>query len=444
MTKKINTTLRKTKRLHKSKIQGKIIATDRSGWKSVHIWGEPFERGFAHGYLLYRELRRVRKSLVFLVNEQIQVSFHEYMSANKKIMIPILKTKYPEFYEEIRGIHFGAKKAGTNISLEILIAWNSFLSLYSYFREGKEQIQRCSAFIATGNATKNGDIIMAHNTHTDLLTGQLLNIILKITPKNGYEFLMQTSPGMICSAADWYISKSGIVCCETTIAEIKYGPKFGFPFFCRIRDTIQYANSLDQCIQKMTTQNAGDYACSWLFGHIETGEIMLLELGLHTKNIQRTKNGVFYGMNSAMGLQLRTQETTDTDFNDISGVSGNRNYRLNYLLNEQYYGKIDKRVAKKVMGDHYDVELGRNIMNMNVVCKHPELDPNTLFRPYSCTDGKILDSNMAKKMEFEGLFGSGCGKRFFDKSKYIQEHPEFKPWGELLEDMPIQKWTILP
>lgn len=444
------TTLSKNKTLnHKSKlkyiINGQISNENLQGWKTLHVWGEPFERGFAHGVLLYKELKRVKKSLSFMVKTQIEVKFSEYMAVVKQIIFPIVK-KYPEYYEEICGISAGAKYKNINISIEFIIAWNAFVTLYSYFKEGKpntRKLERCSAFIATGNATKKGDIVMAHNTHTDLITGQLLNIILKITPTNGHEFVMQTSAGLIASMSDWYISKSGIVCCETTIADIAYSPKFGVPFFLRIRDTVQYANTLDDCELIMTTKNAGDYACSWFFGDIKTGEIMMLEIGLTVKNVKRTKNGVFYGMNSAIGNELRLKETTDTDFYDIESLSGNRNYRLNYLLNTQYYGKIDDIIAKKIMGDHYDIVIGKQYMNRRVICKHPELDPESKYKPYSCTDGKVLTSSMANDLKFLGIFGSGCGKRKFDKQSYLREHPEYKEWEQHLEDMPKQKWVVL-
>lgn len=47
-----------------------------------------------------------------------------------------------------------------------------------------------AAFIATGEATRTGKIVMAHNVHSDLASGQLLNIVLKITPARGHEFVM--------------------------------------------------------------------------------------------------------------------------------------------------------------------------------------------------------------------------------------------------------------
>ena len=435
-------TIKKNKTRKNKRIQGKITG-EKEGWKMVHVYGEPYERGYAHGYLLFKELQRIKKILPFLVKYQMEIDYTKFKKANRKIMFPILQKQYPEFWHEIRGIHAGAKHAGTDISMDVLIGWNSYMSLYSHFKEGNQHIHRCSAFIATGEATKNRKIVMAHNVHSDLASGQILNIVLKITPTQGNEFIMQTTAGLISSVADWYISSSGIVCCETTIADINYKPKFGIPFFCRIRHTIQYANSLDECSQIMLHKNAGDYACSWLFGNTKTQEIMLLELGLNIHNIQRTFNGVFYGMNSPISYELRSKETTDTEFNDVNSRCGNRNYRLNDLLNKKYYGAIDSRIAKRVISDHYDIHLGKSVMNQNGICKHPERDPHAKYKPYSCTDGKVLDSSMADNLQFEGIFGSSCGKRTFNVNDYVKQHPEYKHWGEVLENMPIHNWTSI-
>ena len=43
------------------KLNGKITE-EKAGWKSIHIYGDPFERGYAHGYLLSNELLRVKES----------------------------------------------------------------------------------------------------------------------------------------------------------------------------------------------------------------------------------------------------------------------------------------------------------------------------------------------------------------------------------------------
>jgi hypothetical protein len=421
-------------------IQGEIQEV-KSGWKKVYIYGEPYTRGYAHGYLLFEELNRVKTVLPFIVKEQLNITISEYMKKNKEIIVPIVKKKYFEFYEELRGISDGARYKGVDISVDYLIAWNAFLSLYSYYEDGN--VERCTAFIACGNATENNDIVMAHNTHSDFATGQLLNIVLHVNPKSGNEFVMQTSAGFIASSSDWFISKNGIIGCETTISNINYKPVFGAPYFCRIRQVMQYANSLDDCVNIMSENNAGDYASSWLFGNTTQNEIMLFELGLKTYNIQKTKNGVFYGMNTPISFKIRNLETFQNTVSDISTSSGSRNERLNYLLNEKYYGKINIQNAKLIISDHYDSFLKKEHIGFRNICRHSETEEDESNRAlYGSTDSKITNSKMVSEMKFWGRFGSGCGRSFKIK-EFVNKYSEYKKWESVVDDFKPYRWVIL-
>jgi hypothetical protein len=433
------------------------IIQEKNGWKTLYVYGDPFERGFAHGYLLYDELKRVLKIFPFVVKEVLHTTIKEYLKVSNRIILPIIK-KNEEIYEEIRGISAGAKHCGIKISVEFLVAWNSYMSLYGEFKKGSTEDgnappsdkkmagnnERCSAFIATGNATKHGDIIIGHTTHTDFATASLANIVLYVIPTTGYPFVMQISPGYVASVTDWFICSTGIVGCETTISAINYKPKFGNPFFCRIRKAMQYGTSLDQYTEIMLDDNAGDYACSWQLGNINTNEIMLFELGYETHSIKRTHNGVYYGMNSAIDPEIRLLETTDNASTDITKSTGARNIRLSHLLNEKYYGKIDIHVAKLVLADHYDPYENRVHMNSRSICKHTELDPEhtnrPAFYPFGCIDAKITNSKMARKLSFIGRFGSACG-RSFDVSEHIKAHPDLKYWAPVLRDFPSEPYN---
>lgn len=441
-TKKKYSQPRKT--THKRICVNGTIDEIKEGWKTITIYGEPYERGYAHGYLLKNELKRMMKTLEFLVRDEMDISFTYYISICNQVIKPVIKRDFPEFYTELIGIRNGARKRGLPITLALLIGWNSYLSMYSYFLEGS--VIKCSAFIATGNATEHGDIIMAHNTHTNFADGQMHNIIMNVVPSTGHPFVMQTSAGYIASGTDWFICSTGMIGCETTIGDINYKPKFGVPYFCRIRQAMQYGTSLDEYEQIMDKKNAGDYACSWLFGDINTNEIMLYEIGLKEKSVKRTKNGVFYGMNSAMDKTLRERETNDEDHDNISTTSGGRNIRLNELLNKIYKGKINIYNAKKVLADHYDSYLRRNEMNGRVICNHSESDfRNCRYAPYDlfgCTDGKVVNTEMARKMTFQGRFGSSCGRTFSIK-QHIRDHPEMSKWRPYVADFVNYEWTNL-
>jgi hypothetical protein len=428
-----------TRKNKRNKIQGELLVASE-GWKKIRIYGAPYDRGYAHGFLLARELKTAKQTLMFIVREFLKMEVAEYMKRCKNEIRPIVKNKCPELYNELRGISAGARAVGVSVSVAFLIAWNSTMSLYPR----NVVPNRCSAFIATGSATESGEIVMAHNTHTDFVSGSRLNIIMYVEPTDGHSFVMQTAPGYIASSTDWFLCSSGIIGCETTITKVNFEPDFkkGHPYFCRIRSAMQYAKTLDECSEMMLDNNAGDYACSWLFGNINTNEIMILELGMDVHSIQRTHNGVLYGMNSAMDMKLRNTETEDHDHtNELTSV-GARNNRLNHLLNEEYAGKINIQNARRIISDHYDAHFARLEMTSRTICKHSELDEHTEFKPVGCTDAKVTDTKMASKMGFYGIFGSACGRKFIAK-EHIRKHPEYKHWAPHLKDIPKYKWTKL-
>ena len=443
------------------KINGRVTKDSPGNWKQIHVWGTPYERGYAHGVLLHNELKEVKQKLPFLVEEIEEMpSFELYLRACIPVQ-HIIKTRYRELHEELVGISHGAMSKNVSISTDFLIAWNCLSSMHEVFGEEEEKdpspddnthsnktrSQRCSAFIATGKGvTETGDIVMAHNTHIDFIMGSFFHVVIKMTPEKGHEFIMQTCAGYVASASDWFLSASGIIGCETTIGNIRYTPRFDdfhHPFFCRIRNVMQYALNLEDSAQYMLKNNAGDYACSWLFGDLHTNEIMLLEIGLKYYNLKTTKEGIFYGMNSALDNKIRMLETDDTQLYDYTTSSGSRNIRMESLLFHKYWGKLNVSNAKRILADHYDVAVDKFQMNNNTICNHLYLDADEDARfPHGSVDGKVVDSKMAKKLQFWGIWGSSCGHGF-RKTPFLQKNPDFNDWKKYLHDYLDNKWEVL-
>jgi len=168
----------------------------QEGWKIIHVAGTPQERGFTHGFLLHQELARIQEKFPFIVNEELRYPYKKYLATCRRTITPILKTEYPEFYQEIQAISEGAKQAGTDIHMDVLVAWNALMSMYEYLHptpKRRERSGRCSAFIATGKATRDGEIVMGHTTHTDLVSGAFFHIIMYVRPHRGVPFCMQTA-----------------------------------------------------------------------------------------------------------------------------------------------------------------------------------------------------------------------------------------------------------
>ena len=302
---------------------------DHNGWVYVHIEGEPYERGFQHGYLVAAELEEILRSLNYLTYWDTGMKWAFFVDAAERLFVPYIDR---EFIEEIRGVAAGAQAAGVNVSWQEILAWNGRMELLDYWwpneREPKivpgSENDHCSAFIATGSATRDGRIVMAHNTWDEYVNGQFFNEIIDISPTEGQRIFMQTAPAYIDSFSDFFITSAGLVGTETTIGGFKaYDPNEA-PEFFRVRKAMQYADNLDQFVEIMKKQNNGGYANSWLLGDLSSDEIMLFELGLKYYNIERKKDGYFAGYNAPLDPRIRNLECSKTRYTDIRNASGAR------------------------------------------------------------------------------------------------------------------------
>ena len=429
----------------RQQINGKILYK-REGWIGVEVFGTPYEMGFAHGRLLRPQFPQVVKVLKYLVDGVLKTSLSEYVKTCKTALKRAINlVEWGFIKDEIRGICDGC--AHPDITFDFLVAWNAYLSMcfYSKYRTPKTvSAGRCSAFIAT---TGNNNIVMAHNTHSDLASGFVCNIVMRMRPDGKTPFVMQTSPGLVCSSADWFITGAGIMGCETTISNVNYDAdlEHGVPYFFRIRKAMETAKTMDDYVSIMEKQNAGDYPCSWLFGDINTGTIMRFELTKNATSVATTNDGVYYGMNSAISPEVRLLDTNDIGFGDVMKSSGARNLRFEYLLMEKYYGKINVSTAKKIIADHYDTGKNQYRMGIRGICKHREAEEDAEFYLSGATDGKVVDSKMARNLEFEGIFGSSCG-RPFKRNNYtnkVGKSDESKLWKDALQDIPKYNWVRL-
>jgi len=431
---------------------------NQNGWQVISIQGTPKERGYAHGYCVANTFKEIQKMLDFIVMEETGKTWKYFIEQSNILLKQTIIDHFNELYQEMEGIAAGCRAAGTSTTVDEIIAWNNYLTLVdSWFPsqiangarldEGGSK-DRCSAFIATGSWTRDKKIIMAHNSFSNFVDGQYYNIVLDIRPAKGHRILMQTFPCGIWSSTDFFVTSKGIMGCETTIGGfLPYENKY--PIACRIRKAMQYGNSLDDYVKILLDGNSGDYANSWLFGDIRTNEIMRFELGLKYWDVQRTKDGCFYGCNVAFYPPIRNLECADTGYCDIRRHQGARQVRIPELI-EKYKGTMDINIAKIMIADHYDAYLKKENPCSRTVCSHYELDAREFmsdparpkpFQPRGAVDGAVIDSNMAKKMMFEMRFGSSCGTPFVSKA-FCEEHKQWSHLLPYLKDRPTQPWTV--
>jgi hypothetical protein len=429
---------------------------NEGGWTYVHLQGTPEQVGFQHGYLLAREIED--NVLVYQV-EAPQHAKHEwsfFRDTAKSILWPHVEAEYQQ---EMEGIAEGLKAQGSKLDLWDVVALNGYLELSDYYlpwldaKHGTTRADepkapgKCSAFIATGSATKGGKIVIAHSNWSSYAEGERWTYVFDIVPAAGEHILMDGMPGVITSEDDFGINASGLMITETTLPMIRGFDVNGIPEFDRSRKAMQYATSIDEYAGIMRKGNNGGYANSWLIGDRKTGEIGYLELGLHHTPLTKKKDGYFVSSNFASDPALIRDDTRGFDPSDPESTMNARHIRAEQFMKE-HYGELDTALAEAYLSDHYDTYEHKIDAGKRSLCGHMETSPvgekvwgDPPFDPEGAVTGKVTDSDLAAKMSFIGRAGHPCGEDFI-AAPFLAAHPEFAWQKPILHDMIAGPWTV--
>jgi hypothetical protein len=426
----------------------KAYRYDENGWIYLHIEGSPFERGFQRGYLTANEIDEFWKTLAFTEEFDTAKEPEFFIKQAAKLFRGKVSKEY---VDEMRGMVAGTRRCGKAVTLDQMMFMNGFIDLFWYWwPKKKESIEPgCSAFIATGQSTADGKIVMAHNTWIDYTTGRFCNMIVDIVPEKGNRMLMQSWGPLIYSGTDFFITSAGLVGTETTIGGFSGFNSKGTPVFERARKAMQYANNIDEWARIMIEHNNGAYANSWLLGDIKTNEIARLELGLKHHSLEKKETGYFHGSNVTSNMKVLREEAQDASYDDVRSSHVARRERWKQLM-RTYMGKISVEVAKKMLADHYDVYMGEEKPSCRTICGHCELDDGRVpgvwhgaYYPAGALDGKVVDSQMAQNWQFWAKWGSSCD-RDFRAEQFLEKHTQYDWLKEYLRDLPAEPWTIFP
>ena len=399
------------------------------GWIYLHIEGDPHERGYQHGYLLANEIVDMLNRWSHTIHFQKTISkiskrvselrynkiAEKWWDFCRNQCDKLYWDKFPiEYKQEIIGIVDGVNAKGIKffereIDYKDILAMNEmyeFMSKLDTLRMGihpirtlLHQIQKiepateniglnefiagffggspphhCNGFIATGDATTEGQIVFSHSTICGTSTwwwnyyiSLRWNVILDVQPNSGNRVIMSSSPGIIWSDEDYYQNDNGIVLLETTVPQGLFDNK-GLPLSVRARMAMQYGNSIDEVVYYLKNRNDGVMNAVWLIGDTKTGEIARFELGYTANAIYRTFDGFYWSANNPMDTRVRLEK-----------FKIDRTYILNFLLwilfkdpgfgywavryiptkrdnkfeelGNKYYGEIDTDILKEIMSD---------------------------------------------------------------------------------------------
>jgi len=350
-----------------------------AGWIYLHIEGEPYERGYQHGWLMAREIERYLDRCASQLDSQSRRRAWEQGRTAANAMF--LRGFDQEILQEMKGIADGAAAAGAKhderpVDLADILVANTMDDLGTlrsaahvtpsglemlklvrppYF-DPKRDVpagERCSAFAATGKAARDGRMVIAHITMWSLTLAEQTNILLDIQPVKGHRVLIQSFPGGIQSGTDWYQNDAGVVLTETTIRQGPFNIE-GTPVGYRARRAIQYGDNIDKVVEHLATKNNGLYANEWLIGDSRTNEIAMFELGTYKTRLYRSsKNdwfggaeGFYWGCNNAKDLQVRLEYAPDPKGTPehLPFYPSLRDIKWQDLY-EEYKGRIDEQFA---------------------------------------------------------------------------------------------------
>ena len=454
---------------------GKGFRNDKNGWIYVHIEGGAKKRGEQLGYLLAAEIDDYFKLLKARIEgEKNEHSWADYRKASEDFIIPNME-KEREYLDELKGIITGLTKAGiSSYDLTDIITLNAGMEIDTYYDSlpdtsgtkrnpvsrglsAKRERTRCSAFIATGSATKSGKIVIAHNTWDAYVVAQRSNIILDIKPGRGARILMQGgAPGYIHSGTDVAITSYGLMITETTIANVKGFDTGGIPEFIRMRKATQYSKSIDAFYKTMFTGNNGGYPCSWLVGDTKTNEIAKIEIAYNNVAFYRSMDGYYDGENYVDDSKM-IREVNDGHFRwDVSNnglwpfsfkcanSSSSRRMRWFSMLDANK-GQIEIEKAKEFLSDQIDPLTGLFTPGPNAIMSRWEIyEP--LPAPEGACDGMVATSELTAQMSIWGRFDHTDGSTF-TWDEFLNAHPEFawqKPYLRALNDNPWTLFSVAP
>ncbi len=438
------------------RLAGSFRRPMRHGWIYVRLAGSASDLGFQHGYWLAPEINRMLTDFKATWPRSTHKSWAFYRHAVRVMWLPHIE---PQYMRELRGIAQGLHARGyTQWDTIDVIILNGFEELPDYFVPWYNQhhhiqdanlpaIGNCSAFIATGSYTKDGKIVMGHNTWTGYYPGENWNIIFDIHPRHGYHILMDGFPGVITSDDDFGENSAGLMVTETTISSFVGWNPNGIPEFIRSRKALQYANSIDSYIRIMLHGNNGGYANDWLIGDAKTNQIARLELGLKYHEVWKTKNGMLVGSNFPSDPQVLKYECPGYNIHDLSSSPNARHVRWRQLR-RQYKGKIDIAIAEKMESDHYDTWEHKIDPDERTLCGHVDLSPRGVkvwgwgpYYPGGTVSAKVTDTRLVNQMAFYAAMGHPCGIGF-NAPAFFKAHPQYDYLKPYLKSMPSHRWTL--
>ncbi|MFX0070479.1 MAG: C45 family autoproteolytic acyltransferase/hydrolase, partial [Candidatus Hermodarchaeota archaeon] len=287
-----------------------------------------------------------------------------------EILVAVNSQYVPQdFLDEMQGVADGCTDAGysityedvllLNLGMDALLAlaypvvepWLFWIDLFSFLS--------CSGYVATDDATTNGQTIMAHHWQfTDYILHEEM-MIMEYYPDSGNDFLATSCPGLVGGTA--FMNDQGIAISQDMVPACDCDPaQYGMGTLLTCRYIAQFTSQLTDAINFVKNSIHG---CSWLYTigdgrNGETGGVILELSDSHFKERGLNYKPPWYAFwyNQIEKKDDLVSCTNHYLYYDMRGLADSTSVddskdRYNWLTNEllDEYGDIDLEVGAEII-----------------------------------------------------------------------------------------------
>ncbi|TXT56263.1 MAG: hypothetical protein BAJALOKI2v1_600013 [Promethearchaeota archaeon] len=275
-----------------------------------------------------------------------------------------------EFLTEIQGVYDGCLDAGGSVLLEDLyllnIGMDAMLAL-AYpvvcgwlFWMDLFNLHSCAGFVATDDATTNGQTIMGrHWQFTEYITHEEM-LIMEFEPDNGYKILSTNCAGFVGLTSAMNDQGLGIGM-DMSPAEDCDPAHYGMGTLLTARYAMQYCSQFMETLEFIAY---GVHGCSWIYGvgdgrNGETGGCALEVSDTYVRARHMSYEHPWWAWFSRDQIEHKNDLVTYTNhyihvrMNDLSDAHSTDESKLRYewLTNDAlyYYGSIDLETGATII-----------------------------------------------------------------------------------------------
>jgi isopenicillin-N N-acyltransferase-like protein len=340
---------------------------------TMELSGEPYDRGFAYGEACKNLISR-------MIEEQFYKEFSGKLTKDQLLRHarkyePFIREYSSEIADELKGMAEGSGRS-----------YDEIVMLNALEERSDFGHSHCTAFAATGAATKTGETFAGQSwdgIEDEWWDGEM-SLLFKVRRKNGPDILDYTNPGILACAG---LNSNGIAVNWNTVPQKDMTP--GVPTYIIVAEILKQ-KTMGEALDAARRASRAGY-----FNFVITDDTELYDVEATPGDLDISYSGEYIGHAN----HFVSEKFESTQNVGVTSCSIIRHNRMNRLLKENH-GKMDLQTCMGFFRDHVNYP--------SSICCHPRDDPDPKER------GLTLDAwiSVPSKKEFWISHGSPCKNEF--------------------------------